>query len=538
MGGIGNAFYESADSDRLLALSAVVLVAEAITRGVLSLQFSSLLVVAWPPVVAALAFGLAHAQVGGKRFGRAPVTGPWQWTKLGLTLLLITVLGHLVALPLGGALFVVVDTPLRVVWYYLGIDLFRWPLVTLGLPVLGFALGTAIAWAIPAVLLASVSGGVSLRSAIWSVLGQRRLIDRVAFLNMLVVTGFVSAIVGATLIVGDPPRETQVDSIVSLWPFGVVLLSLIPICSVLPLAASAHAAKHGTTANDGPRNGGPASVSGYRGPAVRLAVALLLVLSLAAVAGFVRTEEVRPMESPETTFYDDSPQSMFKSAQLNMFQVSHEGRRYQIDTDGDSQHAQQWLYDRQRRYASHDTDSVRYSPDRRTAYGGHPVGESAIELFLRLDWSEDTRAIPNDYAPGGPHQVWLYAVPAYEIPGPGANSEVVTETEDKIVLRSTEIDADPLSANSLEEPDGYSPSQVQEYDDQWIEIQIDAETETLERVEYEYEAILDPATVSSDADRRHTMHIRWEVDTNRPFDYPEDVNSPSLEERLWDLLIY
>jgi hypothetical protein len=523
---IGNSLYKALNSGQLLLFGLAVLLTETLLRIGLAWQFGSLLLLAWPPVIAVLAFGLAHAHVRGQRFGAKPVVGLSRWLGLGVMLLAIGLLGHLFALLFGGAIFVIVDTPLRAVWYFLGIELFQWPTITLGLSFLGFALGVAIAWAVPAVLVAAVTGGLRLRSALGYLLTRRTVIDRVAVLNMLVVVGApLSALVGNLLL--SVPVNTDNPT---LWPFVLVTVVMFCTLGVVPLAGSVLASRRGATESD--VVGTESTVSSSLGTVARLSVALVLVVSLATAAGYARSNEIRPMEAPETTFYDDSPESMVASAQLNTLRVSHSGHVYNLTADGNRELEEMWIYDRQNRQAyARDNGSLVSATATRIGGSPAPIAHSAVSVLLKRDRTSTNgfADTPNIYVPGNPEFVSRGAV--YRVPGPGDNADVVTNTDDEIVLRTTDIEY-------IAAIDGYDRDEIEEYHEGWMEITIDTESKTLQTVEYRYEVTLREEELEPGDDPRQTGHVRWEFSTDRPFEYPEEFDSLSLEERIWELIIY
>lgn len=528
MSGIGRSLYDALNRSQLLVFTLAVLGAETLVRIGLAWQFSSLLLVVWPPVIAALAFGLAHAHVRGRRFGAEPVVGLSQWLLLAVILLAIAVLGHLFALCVGGALFVIVDTPLRAVWYYLGIELFQWPAVTLGLSVLGFAVGVSMAWAVPEVLVGAVTGGMALRSAPSYLLTRRKLIDRVAFLNMLVIVGAAVAVLVGHQLFNIPDFWSEGTL---LWPSLAVAFTTFSVVGLVPLAASALAAVRGATESD--IVGTESTVSNYTGTVARLGIAVLLVVSLATAGGYARTNEIRPMDSPEKTFYDDSPEIMFTSALVNMMRVSHSAREYDLATEGDRELVREWVYDRQRRQVYRDdfTHAVR------VGVGSYRI-DSAVELLFKQDRTsrDGLSDTPNLYVPENPEfEPWpcIYHVD-YHLDEPEvlSNSVILSNSDDEIVLRSTDVQ---YIAAATEE---YTSDEVEEYHDGWMEVTIDTESKTLQTIEYRYEVTLTPEEREEGEDPRQRVHVRWEFSTDRPFEYPDGTESLSLDERLWELIIY
>ncbi|MCW8172562.1 hypothetical protein D8S78_10080 [Natrialba swarupiae] len=77
----------------------------------------------------------------------------------------LATVGHWIAIVVGTALFLVVDTPIRFVLYWVGYgDLFTFTVVTFG-PFAGIGIGALVAWIVPGIAVAEIGRGVRVTDA-------------------------------------------------------------------------------------------------------------------------------------------------------------------------------------------------------------------------------------------------------------------------------------------------------------------------------------------------------------------------------------
>ncbi|CQH57766.1 uncharacterized protein HHUB_2597 [Halobacterium hubeiense] len=265
---------------RVFALAAAALLGEAAVRLAL-VVVHPVLTVAFPPVVALPVLAAAAPTV---RAALETPDAPPQWTAAATLrdraprLLAVAVGGHLVALALGTAAFLLVDTPLRAAVYATGGSLS--PTTVLVAPLAGVAAGALLAWAVLAPAVERVVAGDRLRAAAAAPLhaaGNRRRTATALALHAACVLAaglFVGALASGQYATRDVATLAFLAT-VGAGAGTLVLLGMFVYPMHVALAASE------------PRE--PRSV-----PVRRVALAALLVAGLVAGASAVRVTETRP----------------------------------------------------------------------------------------------------------------------------------------------------------------------------------------------------------------------------------------------------
>lgn len=503
-----DAVSSAVQNDRLLVLSAGVFCVDCLVRAVLSLTVSSLSLVLFPPVVTVVTFGLASARVGEDRVGTTA-----GWVRLAGLLTVIGVVGHAGAVLFGGGLFVLVDTPVRALLYWLGVELLASPLVGVVLPVLGVALGTALAWAVPALVAADIGAGTPPRTALARVLGAvtdtPRTVLSVGLANVLVVATAVAA-VGASFLLASVLLRT-------VWGFALALVLGLLLGGMVSLAVAGSASALGQTRLDETPNE-PDATAVSRRPVARFALVVVLVVSLATVAGMVRANDLRPVETDSEPLGED-PQAIYETALSNTFDGNHAVVTYPHLSEDDY-----WVNE------TYDLQQRRFRIGDESGYSEYwTVGETSAQSdsfavgVLQLGHSGERRLVPGlnpAYVDGYDYGEEL---PATERP---VGWEVVDRGE-TIILESR-------NASAILRAEGLPPRHLAETRHAWLRATVDAETGTLRSLEYSYNVTLDDGDTPSESVGRE----RWEFETGTTIERPPDAEPPSLEQRVWKLLIY
>lgn len=265
---------------RVFALAAATLLCEAAVRLALAVVHP-VLTVAFPPVVALPVLAAAAPTVR-DALETPDATPQWRVTATlrdrGPRLLAVAVGGHLVALALGAAAFLLVDTPLRAAVYATGGSLS--PTTVLVAPLAGVAAGALIAWAVLAPAVEHVVAGDRLRAAAAAPLreaGNRRRTTRAVALHLACV--LAAGVLVGTLASGQyATRDAATLAFLATVGAGAGTLVLLGVF-VYPMHVALAASEPGE----------PRSV-----PVRRVALVALLVAGLVAGASAVRVTETRP----------------------------------------------------------------------------------------------------------------------------------------------------------------------------------------------------------------------------------------------------
>ena len=499
----------------------------------LSGVFATLLL---PPVVAVLAAGLLVPMLDEQfdRNGDSPVHR--NKVNFGLTLIAIAVVGHVVAVVVGVGILLLVDTPIRVLLYWGGVHPFSYPLFVLAWPIWVIATGALVAWTGPALVVAGLITGMSfresLRYALLKVTRAPRMVAVIAFLH-LTVGIYVGIAFGLGYAFGF-----ERESALTVWAATTALCALlVPIPFTSLVAAHLGTVWRVRSGEVSPQLSpitDETEASRIEIPVFGIAVAVLLVMSLATVAGAVRMAELRPMESTESL--SDESSEPYHTALNNTVTRSHsvtlvtEGR--QIDGPVFASYADQ--EDRQYMMLARPDNPSRtvYVSPGTGAIDGAVLFQGrawlSVESFARAVFASKSRS--NEFqiqSPGAPHPALTKGFEyGGEFPRPDRDIDWQrVETEDEIILETT----DPYEIYLLfadNEPDHYAS-----FNESWARATIDPETETLTSLEYHFEGV-------GDDNQTSTIHSRWEFEIGTDVDRPDELGSPGLRERTWDLLIY
>lgn len=523
------------DETQLLALSSVVIASELLVRAVLSTEFSSLWIVAWPPIITVTAFGLAATANRLETTEARSLNSRRDVGRQAVLFGLIAIFGHAVALIAGVALFFAVDTPLRFFVYWLGLDIANWTFAYLGLPLLGLAMGTAIVWVLPATIAADVSRGTSLRTAlrrlVTGVSRKRPFFDRLAAVNMSVVFSvFVSIVLSLRVLRAAGINEyvrgefyigSHAAMLVLLLAFAVVL-ALVPLALAVQLSFTSPSRIDSIEPQPLSSNG---PFSGFR-PVLTIVLVIILVVSLIAVAGTARTEDIRPMDGRDAEPLPDSTGLMVLQAHQNLIAYNYEISEYDL-TEHPDELENKGSINLQRRESSAFYGSSSHCW---WAWANPIQAESPTVAVLQAN---PTGRVPN-YFPGNlwdamkDYQTILY----YHLPEVGQNATVEFSeeyTEDTITIETT--DAEAILSKT-----GRSDILSQErlvVDEAWMKIEIDRETNTTREVEYRFDV---QYQTEDGARERESEHVRYDVEIGSDID-PCDGERP-LEERVWRVLLY
>lgn len=607
----------AARTDLIVAVAAVVVLLEGLSRILLAIAvvpfvepvWSYVLPILVPPIFATLGLGavvpaLQEADVAdspGTNDGRNDGSGTdddeasdpersgWLerlWSR-GPSLLAVTVGGHALAVAGGVTLFVVIDTPIRYGLYWLGRGDLLAPHVVVYGAFLGLALGTLVAWAIPAVAVVRVADGASartgLREALETTVGSPRALARPFALHVGYVVFLAATLVGTFVwLEGAVPDGTEFGSIdgvvLPLAGSGLVLV----FGSAAWLAASVALAAGRLEATGSRRPWRPPSV-----PVAQLAVAFLLVTSLVATAGLVRAGDVRPMDAEPEPLPDD-PNGIYATALENTDRSDHAYRYNDVSNGGARIETHIDRSDRQLKSVSGEDGPVTYLTSA-VSYGnfGGPFdgsGSEAIAVPGYLVW-EDIDQQDESSARVGELDPAEYGWTIRD----ATDDELVLELEDpddvSAALAGGELD------EAFNEPEVHEASVTMTVDTErnvlvdgefrfavtdWAEVESDDEREGVETdvttreqvdessfddvtgagaddgstdresdsddesTDRESDVSDEPAGGDADAGHRptHDVHIELDYEVDVDVERPEEVGPPGPGELFWRLFAY
>jgi hypothetical protein len=510
---------DALDSGRLLRTAFLVATLEVVVRLGVGIAVHPFLYLLTPPVVAVVGVGRLAPGIRTRILGerhRYAVDSPGRVLP---RLLVVAVVGHVVAVALGFALFLVVDTPLQATLYWLGIES-RPATVALAWPVIGLLTGTAITWALPAMVAAGVSEGLGLRRATRCAFAAARRRDVVAVVsvNLLGVIGILLAVAlgAAAGLVASSGRLffALAGSLTVLFatpPLAVAIFA--DLRTVRRRLAGGESERERATA--GPSLGVPVS---------SVVVVAVLVLSLATLSGAARMTELRPMESPEPL--GDDPDRMYATALENTLSGSYTAA-WVRNPGTDSERAVRWQVDRgDRQLLVERTPSLRY-----VSTGVQTIG-SNTEVSDALRWvlSEDTSALANGGAHTPPNYFrWAEDTTGLVLtdPPPDATGwERVGTDGDEVRLELT----DRRSALAFVAPT-VEPTRLGRVNESTVRAVVDTESRTLTRLDIEYDARIRPGG-------RLQITERYSFEQGTDVKRPEELGSPGLDEHVWRLLLY
>jgi hypothetical protein len=508
----GLPLWRALDSGRLLRVAALVAFLEVAVRVALGVAVHPFLYLLAPPVVAIggvgmLASGLRTGVLDERRRYAAG-------TADGILprLVVVAVVGHAFAVTAGLVVFVLLDTPLQAALYGVGSGV-RQPLVSLAWPVVGLVAGTAVAWTLPALVAAGVSEGFGLRRATRRAVVAAR--ER-ATAPVLGVMGLaVLGILGACALGAALGYVAASGRVVFVAAGSLTVLFVTPPLAVLILA-DLEAVRSVAT---GERAGRETPL-----PVGRLAVAVLLVASLATLAGGVRMAEMRPMESPDPLGED--PDDLYATALENTLAGSHTVE-WVVDPGTEGERTIAVHLDREdRQYLVEPTPVVNYVSTGTQTFGS----TSRLSDGLRWVLADDSGAVRN----GGVHTPPNYFAWATDptagivgdLPLAATGWERVGTDGDEVTLELT----DERAVLAFVGPT-LAPGRLDSVDEASARAVVDTETRRLTTVDLTFNATVEP-------DDRLSVDERYTFEAGTDVERPDSIGSPSPEAYVWRLLLY
>ncbi|TYT63408.1 hypothetical protein [Natrialba swarupiae] len=475
-------------------------------------------VVLWPPVFAV--FGLAAVSstardVIAEEETRAEddVASGWDGEIAGrlAALAALATVGHWIAIVVGTALFLVVDTPIRFVLYWVGYgDLFTFTVVTFG-PFAGIGIGALVAWIVPGIAVAEIGRGVRVTDAFRTAMAAPSSAPR----SLATATGWTLAFVGfsaGAFAVTDRVVRRFEDAQLTV---GSVDAEIVPIALGLSVLVTGGAvwlagalglvldrfSDSSLPSRPSSRNTASQSV-----PVARLAIVVLLVTALVATAGAVRMNEIRPIDTEPEPLSGD-PDELYATAHDNTERSSHEYRWLNGSAE-DEEVMYELRIDREERQLSTSFEGIEMYFESGMYYYGEPAPLPGYAMM-----TQDER------------------LPKLGEPSPEAeNWTVVAEDDDEITLELTDPD-DVYSAEhgrSLEE--SFDDPEVHEA---WARITVDTGRKTLSHGDLRMNV-----SERNDPEDAYDYHLAYEYETDVSIDRPDDIGSPGLGEWFWRLFAY
>ena len=513
MSALRAALHATLNGSRLLAVAAAVALGETALRIGLALFGPPALALLCPPVVAVVGFGLAASTV---RAALPPDARPADGDAPAVpTLIVAAVVGHAVALLLGTAGFLLLDTPVRAALYALGSGDALGTTVQVGGAVLGVVVGTLLAWVVPGVAIGRLVAGASPRRAARTALFAPARSPRTVA-GALAVHVAVAGLLGLALAVGLEAGRLRRSVVVAAALGGGLALP------VLILAPAFLAARY--------RAWTPSRV---RAPdRRRLALAALLCTGLVVGAAGVRTAELRPGVGPAPDALPADPDAAYATALGNTFRADH---RYRLTIlDGDDPDGDPFVVDRRldrtdRQYRQRLAGEARGPAVYASAGTGSPPirGFDAVALGERTVGDDRTVRASPDYLLYTDSYAWDDGG-GLQPPAPVDGWRVVDRSDERLVLELA--GARP----TFEAVQRVSPDRITNVSAARIRARIDPENRTLERIDVRFAATV---TVGETTDRiefrvDHTFAVG--VDVERP----PALGPPRPGELLWKLLVY
>lgn len=530
-------YRDALGSSYLLQIAFAVALGETLLRILLADVLHPFMYVLTPPVVAVLGFGLAAPSLRTRVFGmrRRYAVDP-TGSILG-RLVAIAVVGHVIAIVLGGGMFFIIDTAMQALIYGLT-DFTRPPFVVFALPVLGVFVGTLVVWGAGALVVIGVSDGLSIRQSIDYALSKfttRPVGNLIGLHLLLVVCVVISGAIGAPLAFAAESRR------LFLAVAGVltIVLTTVPLalCSAQALTTVRSGIDHDESASsardsetDQPTQHPPHNPSTHPTqrsdiPVARLAIVLLLIISLATVAGAARMMELRPLDDTEALGED--PDEMFATALSNTQTVSHSVEW--IESAGDDEPVSGgWASDREDRQIRWDhpnSEVIDYVTTGEQTLPPVTTTDDIIAFFgtSPSDHERGELRSPANYAHWADNPAGAIVIPELV---PVEGWELVDEEPGTVTLALT----DQASIFELAMPtvDDGSVNSVETTD---VMARIDTESHTLAELDITIEAIFD-----GDAEINTSQQFRFE--TGIDVDRPDNLSTPSVEATVWRVLIY
>lgn len=491
---------------RVLALVAAVVLVETALRVALGFLHPVASVV-FPPVVAVAVLGAALPTVRGLAVGPSS-TPDWQLSvrlrERGRRLVAAAVVCHGVALALGVALFLLVDTPARFVFYTVDGGTLPWPFVYAA-PLPGVLLGTVLAWGPLATVVARVAAGDSVstafETAVGVALGRPRRTATLLGLHLVAVV----VVLGAALTGFAFAVQTRLD-LVFLIAIGVLvfLTGLLTLGFLYPV--------HAALANAAP---GRATV-----PVRGVVLAVFVVTAAVAGAGAVRVTEYRP--APELHSLPEESTTPYATALDNTARTSYDVRNVET-VDGETRVFRRAVDREDREYLTGSNASGWF-----TAYSDAGVTyrlsgtNPAFELGEREVDGSTAAAVPAYWMAQGE----VGPTGQFALPEAGTGQwAVVDRSEDTVTL---ELRDDDAVYGALF---GHHPENAT-YETAWIRMRVDTErgvvTGGTARVEMTRQG--EPL----DFRHRYTVETGDDVTVERP----AELNPRRPAEWVWKLFAY
>lgn len=507
MSALRSAAESTLNSTRLVGVAAVVAVVEIALRVLLAFAVSPLLVVALPPVVAVVAFGVVVPESSVTDDSR-----PRYRERLrgrGRTLAVTAVRCHAAALALGVAAFLLLDTAVRAGLYRAGFGHRLGPAVQLLAPLVGVGVGTFLAWGLLAPAGAASSASPSrtaTRTLVTAAESPRDAAVAVAVHLLAAVLLAVPGVVGLAYVRGPFVPHLVVG----------VAASLTAVVATFALAFLA--AFHAT---DAPEMEGRS----WR-PSVRAALVVGLLVALVVGSGAVRVTERRPVDVEAKPLPSD-PDARYATAFENTERASH-GHRVTVLGGGDEPFVVERRIDRADRQYRQFTAGSALGPDVYADAGvGAPPrrGADAFALGGRTADGRPVRALP-DYFRWERGYEWDGG--GLRPPAPVDGWRVVDETDRRVTLELTDPVA-VFAAGQRRRPDA-----VRNVSAARIRAVVDTRRRTLERVEYR----LNATVVVEGSEGRVDGHVVHEFAVGIDVKRPAALGPRTPGEWAWKLFAY
>ncbi len=528
-----SALLRAVADDRLGSVTVLVALLEVPIRLVLAITTDPIAAVLWPPIVAVI--GLAWAvpttrsamgdDVASEEAGEIRDRLP--------SLAVVALAGHVLAVGVGTVLFLFVDTPIRYGLYWIGRgDLISASVIAIA-PLVGVAVGTLVAWTVPAIAVVRAVDGAtgldSLRSSLRMVVTQPRTIGAlaagqlVAVLVLQVSIG-VASWTGAGI--GAGPHHSFLEYL--FVPLALVFEGNVSIPSIalggliavfgtalwlgvaLALAVRVAAAT-------------PARSREMSVPVARLALAAVLLTALVATAGAVRIGEVRPVDTSPESLPDD-PDALYATALENTERSSYEYRA--TEPGAGTEHLLRIDRSDRRIVSAIDGGTPAYASMGTVA----PMRSAAPDVTLRTWEITGAGSTTVGAMPG-----YLYAADsAYRHAEPRPETggwTVATDRNDELVLELAEPE-DVFAAVTGSELD-------RQFDDAQVhESQVQMVVDTDRKVLSHGEVGLNVTEADADEPDVYETYFEYEYSVDVDVDRPAEFGEPGPSEWLWKLFAY
>jgi len=424
-------------------------------------------------------------------------------------LLAVAVVGHAVALLAGAGLFLVVDTAVRYILYWLGYG----PLsmaVVLGVPLPGVGAGTIVAWGLLVPAAGRVASGAGRRSAVRAPLTAATApLSTGGVLAAHILVGVLAGITGIAgfVAVGPGVRGPSPAMIAGVAGAGLVLVLAVCYPAVAALAD---------------RRRSDAEL-----PVQRVAIAVVLCVALVAGASAVRVTETRPTGGAEPVPID--PSAAYATAVGNTESTNH----VLTHSRNDGEASVTWTVDRADRQYRQTSDfggdgtTVYADPGAIYATRGGEAGTlnwrtAPFDLAERRSGGWTAVAYPAYWRLAG--QSYVLDRGGFGLPETGTGEwETVDEGDGTRTLALT--DGDAVFAALFDT----RPESI-DYENAEIQMRVDTDRGVVEGGRASLNATTPERNVSFDA--------RYEVLTGRDVETPSPPGPRTPSEWVWKLFAY